>query len=322
MRESWNKLKGKGVDTNFKKPSILGKSPLRTIRNQPVVRQPNAFKSKRSQFSKTQIASQVVEKNVLTKPVTPYSLPQVRQYVFAKPHHVNAPASSWYSSNPVSNSTPKESVGSNDMVQYYYLEEAKKKAQLQKDKTLNAKPSVITPARLPNTASGSKPKPRNYNQQTINWPTSMSSLVTNKAVHIAKKHRNQKPFLKSNDLECPTCKKCIYTTNHDACILKYLSKVNSRNSTQKKDPKSHKTKKRYIPVEKKRDTKKPVRQIPTRQRFSRTKSFVVYVKTTPPRSGLTWKPTGRIFTSVSLRWIPTRKSVENCINMNDSALPF
>ncbi|GJU33235.1 hypothetical protein Tco_1176824 [Tanacetum coccineum] len=168
MRESWNKMKGKGVDTNFKKPSILGKPPLQTIRNQPVVRQPNAFKSKRSQFSKTHIASQVVEKNALTKPVTPHSWPQVRQYVFAKPHHVNAPASSWYSSNPVSNSTPKESVGSNDMVQYYYLEEAKKKAQLQKDKTLNAKPSVITPARLQNTTSGSKPKPRNYNQQTRN----------------------------------------------------------------------------------------------------------------------------------------------------------
>ncbi|GKA83352.1 hypothetical protein Tco_0804947 [Tanacetum coccineum] len=60
------------------------------------------------------------------------------------------------------------------MVHNYYLEEAKKKAQLQNVKALNSKPSLITLARLPNTASGSKPKPRNYNQQTRNWPPSMN----------------------------------------------------------------------------------------------------------------------------------------------------
>ncbi|GKB47003.1 hypothetical protein Tco_0897756 [Tanacetum coccineum] len=58
--------------------------------------------------------------------------------------------------------------GSNDMVHNYYLEEAKKKAQLQKDKALNTKPSVQQSARLPNTANGNKPKPRNFNQQPRN----------------------------------------------------------------------------------------------------------------------------------------------------------
>ncbi|GJY07418.1 hypothetical protein Tco_0374472 [Tanacetum coccineum] len=172
------------------------------------------------------------------------------------------------------------------MVHNYYLEEAKKKAQLQKDKALNSKPSVITPNMLPNTANGSKPKPRNYNQQTRNWSPSMSSRVINNDVHIAEKPRNQKPFLKSKDLACSTYKKCIYSANHDVCILKYLSKI------------------------------------PIGQRFSPNKSSAVYVKTTPPRSGLTWKPTGRIFTYVGLRWIPTKKSVETCINTNDSASPL
>ncbi|GJY83905.1 hypothetical protein Tco_0497281 [Tanacetum coccineum] len=31
---------------------------------------------------------------------------------------------------------------------------------------------------------------------------------------------------------------------------------------------------------------------------------------------------GRIFTSIGLRWIPTRKSIETCNNTNDSALPL
>ncbi|GJY06858.1 hypothetical protein Tco_0373912 [Tanacetum coccineum] len=53
MRKSWNKMKGKSVDTNVGKPSILGKLPLQGIINQPVVRQLTAFNSERSSFLKT-----------------------------------------------------------------------------------------------------------------------------------------------------------------------------------------------------------------------------------------------------------------------------
>ncbi|GJU32824.1 ribonuclease H-like domain-containing protein [Tanacetum coccineum] len=172
---------------------------------------------------------------------------------------------------------------SNDMVHNYYLEEAKNKAQLQKDKALNTKPSVQRSARLPNTANGNKPKPRNYNQQPRNWPPSMSSHVSNRTINITKPPRNQKPFLKSKDLACPTCKKCICSENHDECILKYLFKI------------------------------------PIGQKFSPKKSSVVYLKTPPPRFGLTWNPTGRIFTYVGLRWIPIKRSIDTCFNMNDSA---
>ncbi|GJX09130.1 hypothetical protein Tco_0198989 [Tanacetum coccineum] len=124
-----------------------------------------------------------------------------------------------YQNNPkhVSFQSPKEFVGSNDMVHNYYLEKAKKSAQLQKDKDVNGKPSMIDPARLPNTANGCKPKPRN-------WQESMSSRVSNKDVHLGE-HRKQKPFLKFNDLQCPTCKKCLYSANHDECRLKNTSQV-------------------------------------------------------------------------------------------------
>ncbi|GJT47429.1 hypothetical protein Tco_0956144 [Tanacetum coccineum] len=165
--------------------------------------------------------------------------------------------------------------------------------QMKNDKR---KPRVQQSARSPNTANGNKPKPRNFNQQPKNWPPSMSSRVSDRTVNTAATPRNQKPFLKLNDLACPTCKKCIYSANHDECILKYLSKVNSRTSTQKKDAQSHKTTKRYIPVKKKSESRNHGRQILLGQRFTPNKSSNVYLKTTPPRSGLTWKPTGRIFT--------------------------
>ncbi|GJY13145.1 hypothetical protein Tco_0382454 [Tanacetum coccineum] len=322
LKKLIEKNKGKGVDTNFEKQSILGKPPLQPIKNQSVVRQTTAYKSERSQLSRHRIASQVGVLHDLTKPVTPYSWPQVRKYSFTKPYDVNAPGPYRNSPKHVSFQSPKESVGSNDMVHNYYLEEAKKKAQLQKDKALNTKPSVQQSARLPNTANGNKPKPRNFNQQPRNWPPSMSSRVSNRTVITAEPLRNHKPFLKSKDLACPTCKKCIYSANHDECILKYLSKVNSRASAQKKDAQSHKTTKRYIPVEKKSNSKNHGRQIPIEQRFSPNKSSNVYLKTTPPRSGLTWKPTSRIFTQVGLKWIPIRKSVEILHNMNDSASPL
>ncbi|GKC23208.1 hypothetical protein Tco_1025358 [Tanacetum coccineum] len=79
-----------------------------------------------------------------------------------------------------------------------------KKAQLQKDKPLNTKPSVQQSARLPTTVDRIKPKPRNFNQQPKKWKPSMSNRVSNRNVKIAKPPRNQKPFLKSKDLACPT----------------------------------------------------------------------------------------------------------------------
>ncbi|GJS64858.1 hypothetical protein Tco_0679422 [Tanacetum coccineum] len=44
LKNELRKLKGNSVDTNFAKPSILGKPVLQPPRNQLVVRQPNAFK--------------------------------------------------------------------------------------------------------------------------------------------------------------------------------------------------------------------------------------------------------------------------------------
>ncbi|GJR66274.1 hypothetical protein Tco_0012339 [Tanacetum coccineum] len=253
LKKLIEKIKGKDVDTNFEKQSILGKPPLQPIRNQPVVRQPTAYKSERSQLPRHRIASQVGVSHDLTKPVTPHSWPQVRKSSFAKPYDVNAPGPSRNSPKHVSFQSPRESVGSNDMVHNYYLEEAKKKAQLQKDKALNTKPSVQQSARLPNTANGNKPKPRNFNQQPRNWPPSMSSRVSNRTVNTTEPPRNQKTFLKSKDLACPTCKKCIYSANHDECILKYLSKVNSRASylcTIKNDAHPKRQRKEYMPCRK------------------------------------------------------------------------
>ncbi|GJW89299.1 hypothetical protein Tco_0164639 [Tanacetum coccineum] len=181
-------------ETQFNKPSV--------------VRQPNA--------------QRIPKPSVLGKPTHFSNSPEMKKFQRNSVRNTNviAPGPSRNCPKQVSHQSPREKVGSNDMVHNYYLEKAKKSAQLQKDKEVNGKPSMIDAARLPNTANGCKPKPRN-------WQASMSSRVSNKDVHLGE-HRKQKPFLKFNELQCPTCKKCLYSANHDECVLEYLSKSRSQ----------------------------------------------------------------------------------------------
>ncbi|GKD60323.1 hypothetical protein Tco_1297832 [Tanacetum coccineum] len=155
------------MDTNFSKPSILGKPVLQPLGNQSVVRQPNAFQSERPKFSKSRFASQVDVKNDLPKPVTPHYLLKVRESVFVKPHHVIASGSSRNSS--------RELYGSNNMAYNYYLEEAKKNTQ---DKVTHLKPREMPSARTHDTPNACTPKLRSNNQMSRNWPASKSSDVT------------------------------------------------------------------------------------------------------------------------------------------------
>nr|GEX86948.1 reverse transcriptase domain-containing protein [Tanacetum cinerariifolium] len=116
-------LKGNSVDTKFAKTSVLGKPVLQPLRNQSVVRQPNAFKSERPQMSKQRFASQVDVNNNLSKPVTQNYFTKKIESTFAKPDHMIASSSSWNSSKNM----PRFS--SNDMVHNHYLDEARKKTR-------------------------------------------------------------------------------------------------------------------------------------------------------------------------------------------------
>ncbi|GJT16058.1 hypothetical protein Tco_0874764 [Tanacetum coccineum] len=150
LNNELRKLKGNIVDSKFTKASILGKPPLQPSRNHLVVRQPNAFTSERPRISRPRFASQVDEKNDLSKTVTPHYLPKVRESAAAKPHQVNAPN---YSRN-----SHKESYGSNDMVHAYFLEDARKMTQ---DKTMIPNHRDMASTRAHCTPNACTPKLRN-----------------------------------------------------------------------------------------------------------------------------------------------------------------
>ncbi|GKD55276.1 hypothetical protein Tco_1288663 [Tanacetum coccineum] len=108
---------------------------------------------------------------------------------------------------------------------------------------------------------------------------------------------------------------CIFNANYDACIINILKEVNSHAKIQ-----SYKTRNSNKPVDQKSHTQKPGRQIFARHRFSPNKTSAMYEKTSP-RNDLRWKPTGRIFKSVGLRLIPTRKLFDSCTRKVDSEPP-
>ncbi|GJZ19348.1 hypothetical protein Tco_0555938 [Tanacetum coccineum] len=193
LKNELRKLNGTSVDTKFAKPSILGKPVLQPHRNQSVVRQPNAFKSERPNFSKPRFAAQVDVNNVLSKPVTPHYLPKVREYVLAKPHHVIAPGSF--------RNSQEEPYGSNDMAHNHYLEEARKKTQ---ERNRNSKPSVMHTTSLQNTTNGSKPNTRSNNQISRSLPVSKSSCGMSNGVSLVDHSRNSSSFSDSKHFVCST----------------------------------------------------------------------------------------------------------------------
>ncbi|GJZ29278.1 hypothetical protein Tco_0573925 [Tanacetum coccineum] len=244
------------VDIKFAKPSILGKPVLKSHQKPTVVRQPNALKSERPNFSKPRFASQVDVNNVLSKPITPHYLPKVREYVLAKPHHVIAPGSF--------RNSQEEPYGSNDMAHNHYLEKARKKTQ---ERNMNSKPSVMHTTSLQNTTIGSKPNPRSNNQISRSLSVSKSSYGMSNGVSLVDHSRNSSSFSDSKHFVCSTCHKCVFNANHDNCITKFLKEVNSRAKVQSPKTRNNKT---VVP---KNHTQKPGRQITIGQRFSPKEVF-------------------------------------------------
>ncbi|GJV88612.1 hypothetical protein Tco_1532550 [Tanacetum coccineum] len=179
---------------------VLGKPVLQPLRNQSVVRQPNAFKSERPRISKPWFASQVDVKKDLLKPVTQHYLPKERESTFAKPDHTIA------SSKCRNSSKNMPRFSSNDMVHNHYLYEARKKTQ---ERDRNSKISVMPYARFQNTADDSTPKPRSTNHSTRSLTVSKSSCVSITAMPKADHSKNSSSFLDSKHFVCSTCHKSL-----------------------------------------------------------------------------------------------------------------
>ncbi|GKD99247.1 hypothetical protein Tco_1387231, partial [Tanacetum coccineum] len=191
LENELRKLKGNSIDTKFAKTSVLGKPVLQPLRNQSVVRQPNAFKSERPKISKSWVSSQVDVEKDLSKPVTQHCFPKGKESAFVKPTHMIASSSSRNSSKNMLR------FSSNYMVHNHSLEDAKKKTQ---EKDRNSESSVIHSTRLQHTTNDHKTKPRSNNQTTRGFPVSKSSCVTSNVVPLVDHSRNSSRIFKTAGL--------------------------------------------------------------------------------------------------------------------------
>nr|GEX95772.1 copia protein [Tanacetum cinerariifolium] len=160
------------------------------------------------------------------------------------------------------------------------------------ERSRNSEPSLLHSARSQSTANGSKPMPRTNNQTSRIWPATKNSFVTTKSVPIAEHPRSSR---------------------NDSCVTKFLKEVNSRAKVP-----SNKTTNNNKLVEQNGVPHKHERQIPTGHRFSIQKTSIVQKKTMTPRSCLRWKPAGKIFKTVGLRWVLTGKIFTSSTTKVDS----
>ncbi|GJQ89857.1 hypothetical protein Tco_0000996 [Tanacetum coccineum] len=132
LKKLIKKCKGKSVETKFDKPYVVQQPNAQRIPKPSVLGKPPPFSDSldRKSFSQTKSVPKTNVSESLSKTITPHSWPQVRKSSFAKPYDVNALGPSRNNPKHVLFQSLRESVGSNDMVHNYYLEEAKKKAQL------------------------------------------------------------------------------------------------------------------------------------------------------------------------------------------------
>ncbi|GJY13591.1 hypothetical protein Tco_0382900 [Tanacetum coccineum] len=193
IKETHRELQGKSsVETQFNKPSVVRQPNAQRIPKPSVLGKPTPF-SNSPEMRSFQTKQSVNKTNVsdgLFKQVTQQNLPQIRKQA-VRNTNVIAPGPSRNCPKHVSHQSPREKVGSNDMVHNYYLEKAKGKC--------------ITLER----------------QRKLASIIECSGFQTD--VHLGA-HRKQMAFIEVQGLACPTCKKLFYSANHDECVLNYLSR--------------------------------------------------------------------------------------------------
>ncbi|GJY16807.1 retrovirus-related pol polyprotein from transposon TNT 1-94 [Tanacetum coccineum] len=93
-------------------------------------------------------------------------------------------------------------------------------------KDVNSDSNGLSSIGIDNTAKTNSPQPRSNTKNDRIPSASKSSCIKNKEVELA--IRNDK-----SEVVCAMCKQCLFTINHDVCVLNYVSDMNSRGKKQK-----------------------------------------------------------------------------------------
>ncbi|GKD73557.1 hypothetical protein Tco_1331839 [Tanacetum coccineum] len=251
--------KGTSVNTKFANQSTERKPSLQPLRNNFVVRQPNAFQSERPKFSKSQVPQKVDEMNDLSNPVTSNSVPIPQESKVMKNDNVIAPR--MFRINPSKTSRKDKFVPINKVrasVRTNPITVSQSHVITKKD--VNSDSNGFSSIGVNITAKTRRPQPRSNTKNNRVPSESMSSCIKNKEHHRNllisknKKHmssecNNVKLAIRNDKSEivCAMCKQCLITTNHDVCVLNYVNDMNSCSKKQKANASNTENQKKQKP---------------------------------------------------------------------------
>ncbi|GJW02348.1 hypothetical protein Tco_1561204 [Tanacetum coccineum] len=330
LKKLIEKCKGKSVETQFDKPSVVRQPNAQRIPKPSVLGKPTPF-SNSPEMRSFQTKQSVNKTNVSdgsSKQVTQQNLPQNRKQ--AEIHsNVLKPGMYRIATSTTQNREPQ-------------LPHASR----------NTNPHVSKSTGVNHTTSVSRPQLKCYQVKDKVVPNNSQVKLTKKEVEdhhrISSISKKTKSVTACNDSSnsrtlnvnavCVECGKCVFNSNHDACVSKYLNDVNARTKKPKVVPISASKPKRKMNKSVATPHKKTVASDTTIQKpksyfkelYENTNKAwkwwiekkcpleYKWTQTTPSRPSLKWKPTGRIFSNVRLRWVPTGKLFNSCTGKVDS----
>ncbi|GJU87503.1 retrovirus-related pol polyprotein from transposon TNT 1-94 [Tanacetum coccineum] len=230
LKKLIEKSKGKFVETQFDKPSVVTQPNAQRIPKPSSLGKPTFFQILRNEkFSKRNSSVKLIKNNVsdgLFKPVTPQNLPQNRNQA-VRNTNVLKPGMYRIVTTTTQTRTPQ-------------LPHASR----------NTNPHVSKSSGLNHTTSVSRPQLKCYQVKDKVVPNNSQVKFKKKEVEdhhrISSISKKTKSVTACNDSSksktlnvnavCAECGKCVFNSNHDACVSRYLKDVNARTKKPKVVP--------------------------------------------------------------------------------------
>ncbi|GJW39519.1 hypothetical protein Tco_0065364 [Tanacetum coccineum] len=247
----------------------------------------------------TKFANQKVdETNDLSKPVTSNSVPTPQESKSVKQVNVIAPG--MFRINPFKPSREEKYVPNKVRASVRTTPITVSQPHVVTKKDVNSDSNGLSSTGVDNTAKTRRPQPRSNTKNDRVPSASKSSCNKNKEVEVEEHHRNLllsknkkhmsseckhvKPDIRYDKSEviCAMCKQCLFTANHDVCMLNYVKDMNSRGKKQKANVSNTENQKKQKPK-----VIKP-KNVGSKERLASPKP-------SKPRFCLRWSPTGRFF---------------------------
>ncbi|GKE53436.1 hypothetical protein Tco_1488592, partial [Tanacetum coccineum] len=201
LKKLIEKCKGKYVDTKFDKPSVVRQPNAQKIPKPSILGKPAPFSDsiERKYFANKKSVLKTNESEGLSKPITPQNLPQ----------------------------TATQAVRNTNVIKPDMYRIASSKTQTRAPQltqtSRNTNPRVSTSIGVAHRTNEVEYHPR-------------ISRISNQTKSVTTCNDSLNSRTSNVNAVCATCGKCVFNSNHDACVSKFLNDMNARTKKPKVVP--------------------------------------------------------------------------------------